>query len=101
MRKPQKVVSFVRLYNRRDPSPGGIFQSFFQTVQIWLANAAGEPDTSAFLCGEATYNAALEPNPYVIECASTDVFTYVTLLQTGPASYLTLAEVEIFHRIAA
>ena len=100
--QPQKVVSYVKLYNRRDAGPGDFLQAFMQSVQIWLSNSSGEPEVaSSFLCGSATYDAANEPNAYLVECTSSSLFQFVTIVQLGPDSYLSLAEVEIYHRLTS
>jgi hypothetical protein len=100
--QPQKVVSYVKLYNRRDAGPGNLFQEFMQSVQIWLSNTSGEPEVaSSFLCGSATYDQANEPDAYLVECTSSAGFQFVTIVQTGPDSYLSLAEVEIYHRLTS
>ena len=90
-------VGEVRVHNRRDI----LNQSLLGSFEIWVASEAGDTSSSsAVRCGDASFDAATEPEPYVLWCGGV-LGSYVTLKQTGAATYLSIAELEIFPGLSA
>ena len=90
-------IGYVALHNRRDQ----YLQHQLGSFEIWVGNAPGDTTSdSAVKCGEARFDAALEPAPYVLWCNGEVSGGFVTLKQTGPARYLSIAEMEVYVRLA-
>ena len=93
-------VGEVRVYNRRDATQPAS-QPQLGSFEIWVASVAGDTSSSsAVRCGDASFDAATEPEPYVLWCGGV-LGSYVTLKQTGAATYLSIAELEIFPGLSA
>ena len=81
-------IGYVAAFNRR----GDGYAYLLGTFEIWLGSSAGDTSTSAHRCGEASYSAAHEPSPYILNCDGISDKPFVTLLQTGGAGgYIAVA----------
>ena len=82
-------IGRVMVHNRRDE-----YNHLLGSFEIWLGSSFGDTASGdAVLCGGASFDAASEPSPYVVECGGV-ARSFVTLKRVGPAGYVAIAELE-------
>ena len=86
------AIGYVAVHNRRDQ-----YAHLLGAFEVWVSTSAGTPTQSsgAVMCGSAAYDAQHEPQPYMLHCSGA-TGGFVTLKQTGQASYLSIAELEVY-----
>ena len=78
-------IGHVAIQNRRESR----FAPWLGAFEVYVGDSHGD---RGYKCGGDAYSATNDDQRYVIDCHGR-VGAYVTMLQTGPARYLTIAEV--------
>lgn len=87
-------VGEVAVLNRNDNAN---YAAWLGEFEVWVGASAGDTTPpSASKCGDASYDAQTNAQPYMFSCAGSPLARFVTIKQVGPARYLTLAEVEVY-----
>ena len=95
-------IGHVLVYNRRDEQPQ---QRWLGTIELWVGDKAGNIAESAFKCGEASFSAEHEPQPYVFDCSSAPVTqeSWVTVWHSripSASACLMLAEIIAYTNLS-
>ena len=90
---PGTSIGYVAVHNRQDRQR---LAALLGTFEVWVGSSYGDTTSAdAVKCGEASYSASRNAAPYVLWCG-TSSGSYVTLKQTGKASFLTVCELQVF-----
>jgi hypothetical protein len=85
-------IGYTAVHNRQDA-----WRDLLGSFEVWVGSSPGDTTSpTAVRCGESQYDASVEPAPYVLWCAGLRSGQYVTLKQTGPQRYLTIAEFDVY-----
>ena len=79
-------IGYVAIYNRRDHN-----SHLMGSVQLWLSSSSGAPSANAIMCGETSYDALHEPDPYMLWCGGVSDRRWVTVVRVDTGR-LALAE---------
>lgn len=96
---PSSTVGYVAVYNRNDHGP---FMEWLSPFEVWVGASPGDVSASATRCGGVMeVDTSQGGVPFVVECPTSAVGEYVTLRLVQGARYLTIAELEVYHRLGA
>ena len=86
-------IGAVAVYNRRSGP-----KRLLGNIEVWVGTQMGDRN---HFCGSATYDAAKEPQPYVVSCGGYADGRYVTIIQprTSGGGYLAIAEVVVYEHV--
>ena len=91
-------VAYASILNRQDDPK---YAAFLGTFEIYVGGHPGDISSPhAHKCGFGAYDAATNHLPYLIFCGNSQAGHFVTLHQTGPASYLSIAEFNVLTTTA-